>query len=122
MDFLPISESAARQAIDSVAIFSEWRRAVAAARPYVGGMYFKREGTYEYLVKTAPDNRQQRLGRRSAETEAVLTAQQASHGRSAALTGCRFAGSHPPEQGRQSRACAQHRDRCAQRPRRRRPG
>lgn len=35
-------------------------------------MYFKREGAYEYLVKTAPDNRQQRLGRRSSETEAVL--------------------------------------------------
>ena len=89
MDFLPISESAARQSIDSVAIFSEWRRAVVAARPYVGGMYFKREDVYEYLVKTAPDNRQQRLGRRSAETEAVLAAfqgnKQATEGRRRSL-------------------------------------
>ena len=54
MDFLPISESAARQSIDASVIFEEWRRAVVAARPYVGGMYFKREGAYEYLVKTAP--------------------------------------------------------------------
>lgn len=35
-------------------------------------MYFKHEGEYEYLVKTSPDNRQQRLGRRSAETEAIF--------------------------------------------------
>ena len=47
MGFLPISESAARQSIDSIAIFSEWRRAVVAARPYRGDMYFKREGSYE---------------------------------------------------------------------------
>lgn len=74
MDYLPISDNAARQAIDASAIFEEWRRAVAASRPYVGGMYFKREGPYEYLVKTAPDNRQQRLGRRSADTEATMAA------------------------------------------------
>lgn len=35
-------------------------------------MYFKREGQYEYLVKTSPDNRQHRLGRRSAEREAIF--------------------------------------------------
>ncbi|KAF1045517.1 hypothetical protein [Xylophilus sp.] len=44
MDFLPLSDNAIRQAIDSAAIFMEWRRAVAAARPYCGGMYFKKEG------------------------------------------------------------------------------
>lgn len=32
-------------------------------------MYWKRQGEYEYLVKTTPDNRQQRLGPRSTETE-----------------------------------------------------
>lgn len=71
-EFIALTDNVARQAIDSFAIFDEWRRAVAAARPYAGGMYFKREGAYEYLVKTAPDNRQQRLGRRTKETEATL--------------------------------------------------
>lgn len=72
MDFLPPPEAAARQAIDSTAIFEEWHRALGQARPYAGGMYFKKEGAYEYLVKTSPDNKQQRLGRRSPETEQIL--------------------------------------------------
>lgn len=74
MLFLPLSDNAARQFIDAVGIFQEWRRATAEARRHAGGMYFKREGDYEYLVKTAPDNRQQRLGRRNAETEATYRA------------------------------------------------
>lgn len=45
-------------------VFDEHRRVQAEARKYVGGMYWKRQGEYEYLVKTAPDNRQQRLGAR----------------------------------------------------------
>jgi len=32
-------------------------------------LYWKRQGAYEYLVKTRPDNRQQRVGPRSSETE-----------------------------------------------------
>ncbi len=72
MSFLPLSDNAARQIIDASTIFEEWRRVDGQARPYAGGMYFKREGKYEYLVKTSPDNRQNRLGRRSAETEAVF--------------------------------------------------
>ncbi len=31
-------------------------------------MYWKRQGDYEYLVRTQPDNRQQRIGPRSPET------------------------------------------------------
>lgn len=34
-------------------------------------MYWKRQGDYEYLVKTQPDNRQQRIGARSVETETI---------------------------------------------------
>lgn len=71
MNYLPLSDNAARQVIDASTIFEEWRRVVREARPYSGGMYFKREGEYEYLVKTQPDNRQSRIGRRTAETEAV---------------------------------------------------
>ena len=58
MDYLPISDNAARQVIDASTIFEEWRRADKEARPYVGGMYWKRQGEYEYLVKTLPDKRQ----------------------------------------------------------------
>ena len=80
MNYLPLSDNAARQAIDGVAIHQEWLRAAQSARQVAGGMYFKREGDYEYLVKTLPDNRQQRLGRRTADTEATYQAfMQAKH-------------------------------------------
>jgi len=72
MLYLPVSDNAARQVIDASTVFAEWRRADAQARPYSGGMYFKKEGDYEYLVKTAPNKRQERLGRRSPETEQIL--------------------------------------------------
>ncbi|WP_137896155.1 GSU2403 family nucleotidyltransferase fold protein [Ramlibacter sp. 2FC] len=68
MDYLPLPDNAARQVIDSMTVFDEHRRVQAEARKYVGGMYWKRQGEHEYLVKTAPDNRQQRLGPRSPET------------------------------------------------------
>ena len=74
MNYLPLSDNAARQAIDGVAIHQEWLRAAQSARQVAGGMYFKREGDYEYLVKTSPDNRQQRLGRRTPDTEATYQA------------------------------------------------
>jgi Nucleotidyltransferase len=74
MNFLPLPDHAARQAIDSAAIFLEWLRASADASRFAGSMYFKREGDYEYLVKTLPGKRQQRLGPRSPETEAACIA------------------------------------------------
>lgn len=69
MDYLPLPDNAARQLIDSTTIFDEFIRVHAQARPYAGGMYWKNQGGYEYLVKTQPDNRQQRIGPRSADTE-----------------------------------------------------
>lgn len=69
MDHLPLPDGAARQLIDASAVFDEFRRARADAAKFAGGMYWKRQGHYEYLVKTSPDNRQQRLGPRSEETE-----------------------------------------------------
>jgi hypothetical protein len=74
MNFLPISENAARQAIDSSTIWTEYLKALDAARPYAGGMYWKKEGAYEYLVKTMAGNKQQRLGARSTETERTYAA------------------------------------------------
>lgn len=71
MDYIPLPDNAARQAIDSTTVFDEFVRVQAQARPYAGGMYWKRQGGYQYLVKTSPDNRQQRIGPRAPETERV---------------------------------------------------
>lgn len=71
MDYIPLSDNAARQVIDSTTIFDEFVRVNNQARPYAGGMYWKRQGEYEYLVKTSPDNRQRRVGPRSPETEKI---------------------------------------------------
>lgn len=69
MDYHPLPDNAARQLIDAMTVFSEHRHALAEAAKYAGGMYWKRQGAHEYLVKTRPDNRQQRLGPRNADTE-----------------------------------------------------
>ncbi len=71
MDYIPLSDNAARQVIDSTTIFDEFGRVQAQTRQYAGGMYWKRQGDYEYLVKTQPDNRQTRVGPRSPETEKI---------------------------------------------------
>lgn len=71
MDFIPLPDSAARQIIDASTVFGEFTRVQEQARQYRGGMYWKRQGEYEYLVKTLPDNRQQRIGPRSPETEKI---------------------------------------------------
>ena len=62
-----------RQVIDSTTVFTELCRVKAQARPYAGSMYWKKEGVYEYLVKTRPRRRsQERLGRRSEPTERIF--------------------------------------------------
>ena len=71
MDYLALSDNTARQIIDSGTVLGEFVRVKRQAQQYAGGMYWKRQGDYEYLVKTAPDNRQQRIGPRSADTEAI---------------------------------------------------
>jgi hypothetical protein len=71
MDYVPLSDNAARQFIDSATVFTEYTRTAAKAQQYKGGMYWKMEGQYEYLVKTQPDNRQTRMGKRSPENERI---------------------------------------------------
>src|ERR1035437_7567820 len=71
MDYFPLSDNAARQLIDSTTVFNEFVRVRTQAHQYEGGMYWKCQGSYEYLVKTRPDNRQQRIAPRSAETERI---------------------------------------------------
>lgn len=70
----PISDLAARHIIDSLAVFSEYRRTRAVAHTFAGGMYWKQEGVYEYLVKTRVGQPQERLGRRDEKTEAIYLA------------------------------------------------
>ncbi len=71
MDYLPLSENTLRQIIDSTTLFGEFVRTQGIARKHAGGMYWKQQDKYEYLVKTTPDNRQHRLGPRSPETERI---------------------------------------------------
>lgn len=71
MDYVPLGDNAARQMIDSNTIYDERRRVAALARRFSGGMYWKRQDGYEYLVKTLPDNRQHRLGGRTPENERI---------------------------------------------------
>ena len=73
MDFIPLPDNASRQVIDSTTVFDEYRRVQAESGKYAGGMYWKRQGDYKYLVKTMRDNRQHRVGPRSRETESVYT-------------------------------------------------
>lgn len=73
MNHLPISDNAARQYIDSVAIFEEHQRVHAQAQKFAGNMYWKNENGYTYLVKTHPRSRtQERLGPRSSQTELIF--------------------------------------------------
>ena len=70
--YLALPDSAARQVIDSTTVFAEFRRVAAQAQPYAGSVYWKREGDYEYLVKTRPRRRtQERMGARSDKTERI---------------------------------------------------
>lgn len=71
MDYIALSDNAARQVIDSITIFDEFTRVQAQARRYVGGMYWKRQEDHEYLVKTLSHGRQHRMGPRSADTQRI---------------------------------------------------
>lgn len=71
MDWINLPDNAARQWIDSSTIFEEFHATKLKAKRYAGGMYWKKQGDYEYLVKTQRDNGQQRVGARSAETELI---------------------------------------------------
>jgi hypothetical protein len=71
MNYTPISDNAARQWIDACAIWAEYLKATDVAKPYACGMYWKKESAYEYLVKTHVGNKQERVGARSSQTEAI---------------------------------------------------
>lgn len=72
--FLEVGEQVAQQTINSEAIYREYRRVAEAARPYSGGMYWKRVGEYEYLTKTGKRNSQMPIGARSDQTQGIYEA------------------------------------------------
>ena len=53
MHFLSLPDEAARQVIDAQTVFTELQRVRAQALSWLGGMYWKKESGYEYLVRTA---------------------------------------------------------------------
>lgn len=69
--YTSLSENACRQYINSEMVWREYLRTKARAVPYAGGMYWKKEGAYEYLVQTHSGNKQTRIGRRTADLERV---------------------------------------------------
>ncbi|MDB5999374.1 MAG: hypothetical protein JWP52_1073 [Rhizobacter sp.] len=66
--------AAQRQYSDAVAAFAGWKEARAAVQAVRGGMYWKKQGAYEYLVRTSTDNRQKMLGPRSDDTQRMKDA------------------------------------------------
>lgn len=68
---IDIGADARRQYIDAQSVFTAWEEARASAADVRGGMYWKRQGKADYLVRTSPKNAQKSLGPRSVETEAI---------------------------------------------------
>ncbi|MGQ0711895.1 MAG: GSU2403 family nucleotidyltransferase fold protein [Rhodoferax sp.] len=71
MHYYPLPDAAARQLIDADGLWHEWARVEHRYGDYAGGMYWKREGAYEYLVKTGRKGRQTRIGPRNDYTEQI---------------------------------------------------
>ncbi len=69
--YIDIGNDARRQYIDTQSVFSAWEDAVREAAEVRGGMYWKRQGKGEYLIRTSVKNTQKSLGARSQETQAI---------------------------------------------------
>jgi hypothetical protein len=73
MNYLSIPDSAARQLIDSITVFTEFQRVLIESKKYSCNMYWKAESGYDYLIKTKPKIRkQERLGPRSETSEKIF--------------------------------------------------
>jgi hypothetical protein len=71
VDIIELDDDAKRQYIDARTAFQAWEAARDAAREVRGGMYWRRTGKTEYLIRTSRSNAQKSLGPRTAETEAI---------------------------------------------------
>lgn len=67
-----IGDDARRQYIDAKSAFTAWEEATRRATEVRGGMYWKRQDRFEYLIRTSAGNAQKSLGPRSGETEAIF--------------------------------------------------
>jgi hypothetical protein len=70
---IDIGDSARRQYINALSIFSALEETRKKGAQFRGGMYWKTHGKskIEYLIRTQTDNSQKSIGPRSAETEAI---------------------------------------------------
>lgn len=69
--FFETSDDARRQFIDAQSVYTAWEDARRNQAEVRGGMYWKRRGEAEYLIRTSPSNAQKSLGPRTAETEKI---------------------------------------------------
>lgn len=72
-EFSDIGDDARRQYIDAEAVFSQLEKAQKEGLEVRGGMYWKKQNTYEYLIRTSTTNAQTSLGPKSPETEKIYT-------------------------------------------------
>jgi hypothetical protein len=72
IDILELEDDAKRQYIDARAVFQAWEAARQAASEVRGGMYWRRTGQTEYLIRTSRTNTQKSLGPRTADTETIF--------------------------------------------------
>ena len=71
LDIVELDDGAKRQYIDANSTYQAWENACKAAKEVRGGMYWKRTGQTDYLIRTTPSNAQKSLGPRTTETEAI---------------------------------------------------
>ncbi len=71
MNFIPLTEDQVRQFIDAESTFSALEQARRSAEEVRGSMFWRGGRSTEYLVRATTAAKQQRLGARSTETEAI---------------------------------------------------
>lgn len=69
--WIELGADAQRQFIDARSAFTAWEEAVKDGELVRGGMHWKIQGRYEYLIRTSTTNIQKSLGPRSPETEEI---------------------------------------------------
>jgi len=69
--WLELSQDAQRQFVDAQSAFVAYEDALRDAEQVRGGIHWKTQGSYEYLIRTTVGNVQKSLGPRSPETEQI---------------------------------------------------
>lgn len=72
MDYILLDDDVLRQTIDASTVWTEWRRVKTQYQDYAGGMSWKTEHGYEYLIKIKSKGKRERVGPRTDETEKVF--------------------------------------------------